>query len=139
MLQKKLIGLTTTIPVEIIFASKYIPCDLNNLFITDEDPLHYVEMAEKDGFPRSICNWVKGIYGVIVEKKIETVITVMEGDCSNTRALAEVLTYKGIRVIPFSYPYDRDRKALRREIEKLMHELSVEKKELAEVEKDVEQ
>jgi benzoyl-CoA reductase/2-hydroxyglutaryl-CoA dehydratase subunit BcrC/BadD/HgdB len=86
-----------------------------------------------------MCNWIKGIYGVIVEEGIETVITVMEGDCSNTQALAEILTYKGIKVIPFSYPYDRDRNVLKREIEKLKRELHVEKDELIEVEKGIEQ
>jgi benzoyl-CoA reductase/2-hydroxyglutaryl-CoA dehydratase subunit BcrC/BadD/HgdB len=139
MTRKKIVGFTTTIPVEIIFAGGFIPCDLNNIFITDKNPMHFIERAEKDGFPKSMCNWIKGIYGVIMEEGIETVITVMEGDCSNTQALAEILTYKGIKVIPFSYPYDRDRKVLKREIEKLEHELSVEKKVLIEVEKGIEQ
>jgi benzoyl-CoA reductase/2-hydroxyglutaryl-CoA dehydratase subunit BcrC/BadD/HgdB len=139
MTQKNIIGFTTTVPVEIIFAGRFIPCDLNNIFITDKNPMHFIERAEKDGFPKSMCNWIKGIYGVIIEEGIDTVITVMEGDCSNTQALAEILTYKGIRVIPFSYPYDRDGKVLKREIEKLKHELSVEKKELIEVQKGIEQ
>ena len=43
-----------------------------------------------------MCNWIKGLYGVIRESDIDTVITVMEGDCSNTRALAEILSYKGV-------------------------------------------
>ncbi|MCX5807332.1 MAG: 2-hydroxyacyl-CoA dehydratase [Proteobacteria bacterium] len=139
MTKKNTIGFTTTIPVEIIFAGGFIPCDLNNVFITGENPIYYIERAEKDGFPKSMCNWIKGIYGVIMEEGIETVITVMEGDCSNTQALAEILTYKGIKVIPFSYPYDRDGKALKREIEKLKHELSVEKKELVRIEKGIRQ
>jgi benzoyl-CoA reductase/2-hydroxyglutaryl-CoA dehydratase subunit BcrC/BadD/HgdB len=139
MTQNKIVGFTTTIPVEIIFAGKFIPCDLNNIFITDKNPIHFIEIAEKDGFPKSMCNWIKGIYGVIIEEGIETVITVMEGDCSNTQALAEILTYKGIRVIPFSYPYDRDKKVLKREIDKLKHELSVEKEDLIDVEKDMEE
>lgn len=138
MIKKKLIGFTTTIPVEIVFAGKFIPCDLNNVFITDKNPMHYIERAEKDGFPKSMCNWVKGIYGVVVEEGIDTVITVMEGDCSNTQALAEILKYKGIRVIPFSYPYDRDRNVLKRGIRKLMGELSVKKVDLIEVEKGIE-
>jgi benzoyl-CoA reductase/2-hydroxyglutaryl-CoA dehydratase subunit BcrC/BadD/HgdB len=139
MTKKDTIGFTTTIPVEIIFAGGFTPCDLNNIFITDQNPMHFIERAEKDGFPKSMCNWIKGIYGVIMEEGIETVITVMEGDCSNTQSLAEILTYKGTKVIPFSYPYDRDGKVLKREIEKLKHELSVEKKELAHVEKEIRQ
>jgi benzoyl-CoA reductase/2-hydroxyglutaryl-CoA dehydratase subunit BcrC/BadD/HgdB len=134
MNQEKLIGFTTTIPVEVLFAGRFIPCDLNNLFITDDNPMRFIERAEKDGFPKSMCNWVKGIYGVIAEEGIKTVIAVMEGDCSNTQALAEILTYRGLKVIPFSYPYDRDRKVLKREIEKLKGELSVENDALHEVE-----
>lgn len=132
------IGFTTTIPVEVIFAGGYIPCDLNNIFITDPDPMRYIERAERDGFPKSMCNWIKGIYGVVMERAVDPVITVMEGDCSNTQALAEILRYKGIRTIPFSYPYDRDKSVLAREIEKLMIELGVEGEALAGVEKEIE-
>ena len=132
------IGFTTTIPVEVIFAAGCTPCDLNNIFITDPDPMRYIERAERDGFPKGMCNWVKGIYGVVMEKAVDAVITVMEGDCSNTQALAEILRYRGIRTIPFSYPYDRDKKVLTREIEKLMAELAVEEEALARVEKEIE-
>lgn len=132
------IGFTTTIPVEVIFAGGYTPCDLNNIFITDPDPMRYIERAERDGFPKSMCNWIKGIYGAVMEKAVDAVITVMEGDCSNTQALAEILRYKGIKTIPFSYPYDRDKEALAREIEKLMVELAVERDALARVEEEIE-
>jgi benzoyl-CoA reductase/2-hydroxyglutaryl-CoA dehydratase subunit BcrC/BadD/HgdB len=135
--QERLIGFTTTIPVEVLFAGGYTPCDLNNVFISDDSPMRFIERAEKDGFPKSMCNWVKGIYGVIAEEGINTVIAVMEGDCSNTQALAEILTYRGVRVIPFSYPYDRDKKVLKREIDKLKKELSVENDAIHQVEKGI--
>ena len=112
------VGFTTTIPLEILFAGGAQPCDLNNIFVSHEDPLHYIALAEKDGFPKSMCNWIKGLYGVVRESRIETVVTVLEGDCSNTRALAEILTYKGVRTIPFSFPYERDREDLARQIAK---------------------
>lgn len=134
---KGIIGFTTTIPVELIFAAGYMPCDLNNIFIVDENPARFIERAETDGFPKSMCNWVKGIYGVVMENHIDTVITVMEGDCSNTQALAEILRYRGIRTIPFSFPYDRDREVLAREIGKLMKELEVGRQTLADVEKEI--
>jgi len=134
---KGIIGFTTTIPVELIFAAGYVPCDLNNIFIVDENPARFIERAEMDGFPKSMCNWVKGIYGVVMENHIDTVITVMEGDCSNTQALAEILRYRGIRTIPFSFPYDRDREVLAREIGKLMKELEVDNQTLADVEKEI--
>ncbi|MCX5799265.1 MAG: 2-hydroxyacyl-CoA dehydratase [Proteobacteria bacterium] len=134
----QIVGFTTTIPVEVVFAGGYVPCDLNNIFIMDENPLRFIERAERDGFPKSMCNWVKGIYGVVMEKNISRVITVMEGDCSNTQALAEILRYKGIQTIPFSYPYDRDREVLKREIEKLIDHLSVDKAKLSPVEERIE-
>jgi benzoyl-CoA reductase/2-hydroxyglutaryl-CoA dehydratase subunit BcrC/BadD/HgdB len=136
---KGVVGFTTTIPVEVLFAGGYVPCDLNNIFISDDNPMQYLEKAEKDGFPKSMCNWIKGIYGVVVKKKIDTVITVMQGDCSNTQALAEILRYKGIRTIPFSYPFDRDRHVLEREIDKLMSAFSVKPGRLAQVDKEVEE
>lgn len=131
------VGFTTTIPVEIIFASGFKPCDLNNIFITDENPMQYLEKAERDGFPKSMCNWIKGIYGVVMKKKIDAVVTVMEGDCSNTQALAEILQYKGIRTVPFSFPFDRDKEVLLREIEKLKSAFSVDDEELNIVEKEI--
>ena len=134
---KGIIGFTTTIPVELIFAAGYTPCDLNNVFIADENPTRFIDRAEADGFPKSMCNWVKGIYGVAMENRVDAVITVMEGDCSNTQALAEILRYRGIRTIPFSFPYDRDREVLAREIDKLMKELGVDRQMLAGVEKDI--
>jgi len=135
--EKGIIGFTTTIPVELVFAAGYTPRDLNNIFITDENPTRFIERAEKDGFPKSMCNWVKGIYGVIMENRIDAVITVMEGDCSNTQALAEILRYRGIRTIPFSFPYDRDRQVLSREIDKLMKELGTDSQMLMNVETEM--
>jgi len=132
-----IIGFTTTIPVEVIFAGGYTPCDLNNIFVTDDNPMQYLEKAEKDGFPKSMCNWIKGIYGVVMKKPVDAVITVMEGDCSNTQALAEILRYKGVRTIPFSYPFDRDREVLQREIEKLKIGFSVKEDRLNMVEKEM--
>ncbi len=131
------VGFTTTIPVEILFAAGRIPCDLNNVFVTDPEPTHFIEIAERDGFPRNMCNWIKGIYGVVAERGIDTVVTVLEGDCSNTRALDEILRYKGVQTIPFSYPWDRDRETLRREIRKFQQACGASDSRLAEVDAGV--
>ncbi|MFC1852456.1 2-hydroxyacyl-CoA dehydratase family protein [candidate division CSSED10-310 bacterium] len=118
---KTKIGLTTSIPIEIIFAADCIPIDLNNVFITDQDPERYIAIAEQAGYPRNMCNWIKGIYGVCRSNPdIEVVVSVVRGDCSNAQALMETLTYEGVHVIPFAYPYDRDRLSLKREIDKFM-------------------
>ena len=130
---KGVVGFTTTIPVEVIFAAGLRPCDLNNVFVTHTDPMHYIALAERDGFPRNMCGWIKGIYGVVVESKVDSVITVLEGDCSNTRALAEVLAYRGVATVAFSFPYDRRRESLEREMGRLMDAFDVDAGGVAEV------
>ncbi|MDP4178409.1 MAG: 2-hydroxyacyl-CoA dehydratase, partial [Bacillota bacterium] len=49
----KKIGLTTTVPIEVLLAAGYKPVDLNNIFIASSDYFKYIDMAERDGFPKS--------------------------------------------------------------------------------------
>ncbi|MBU3091835.1 2-hydroxyacyl-CoA dehydratase [Clostridium sp. CM028] len=116
----KKIGLTTTVPVEVLIAAGYTPVDLNNVFITSKDYLKYIDIAEKDGFPKSLCTWIKGIYGACLANGIKEIIGVVEGDCSNTKALIEVLTLKGIKVYPFSFPHSHKLDDVEHEINKFM-------------------
>jgi benzoyl-CoA reductase/2-hydroxyglutaryl-CoA dehydratase subunit BcrC/BadD/HgdB len=113
------IGLTTTIPVEAIYAAGHVPVDLNNIFISDPDRRSFVERAETAGFPASTCGWIKGIYAAAHRAGVDAVVGVMSGDCSNTHALLEVWEYEGLRTIPFAYPYDRSPEALSAEIDRL--------------------
>lgn len=114
-------GITTTVPVEIIYAAGWVPVDLNNVFITDENPRSLVEEAEMAGYPRNLCAWIKGIYSTTLKNSdIRHIIAVTQGDCSNTHALMETLQLAGINVIPFAFPYDRDYDLLRLQIEKMM-------------------
>lgn len=101
----KKIGFTTTIPVEVIFASKNIPVDLNNVFITAKSPYKYIEYAEESGIPRNTCNWIKGIYTSVLKNAADEVVAVNQGDCSNTHALIELFESFNIKVHIFSYPY----------------------------------
>ena len=119
----KRIGMTTTIPVEAVFAAGCVPVDLNNVFITDPDPSRLVTEAEYEGYPRSACGWIKGIYSVAKTGGVDAVIAVVEGDCSQTQAMVETLEEQGMDVIPFSYPYGRDRDVLRLQISKLIERL----------------
>ncbi|KNY27275.1 2-hydroxyacyl-CoA dehydratase family protein [Pseudobacteroides cellulosolvens] len=122
----KKIGFTTSIPVEIIFAAGMIPVDLNNVFITAESPQRNIENAENAGFPRNTCAWIKGIYsGVVNCEDIDTIIGVVEGDCSNAKALMEVLELKGITAIPFAYPSSDTVEKLGLEIRKLCEYFNV--------------
>ncbi|MFZ5648049.1 MAG: 2-hydroxyacyl-CoA dehydratase family protein [Bacillota bacterium] len=123
MTVKRKIGITTTVPSEIIYAAGYIPVDLNNVFITDPDPCRLVDQAELAGYPRNVCAWIKGIYSTALNHGIDTVVAVTQGDCSNTHALMETLELSGIDIIPFAYPFDRDRDLLGLQIEKLMDRL----------------
>ncbi|MDF9409794.1 2-hydroxyacyl-CoA dehydratase [Pelotomaculum isophthalicicum JI] len=115
------VGLTTTVPVEVIYAAGWVPVDLNNLFITGENPQALVEEAELAGYPRNLCAWIKGIYSTVLKQRdISTVIAVTQGDCSNTHALMETLQLAGVEIVPFAFPYDRDADLLRLQIEKMM-------------------
>jgi benzoyl-CoA reductase/2-hydroxyglutaryl-CoA dehydratase subunit BcrC/BadD/HgdB len=115
------VGITTTVPVEVVYAAGWVPVDLNNVFITDESPATLVEEAELAGYPRNLCAWIKGIYSTVLKHQdIRTLIAVTQGDCSNTHALMETLQMAGVEVIPFAYPYDRDADLLTLSIEKLI-------------------
>lgn len=116
----KKIGLTTTVPVEVLIAAGYTPVDLNNIFIISDNYMKYIDMAEKDGFPKSLCAWIKGIYGACIDNNITEIVGVIEGDCSNTKALIEVLELKGIKVYPFSFPHSHKLYDVEREIRKFM-------------------
>ncbi len=94
-------------PVEIIFAAGRKPVDLNNIFVADANANALVAYAEARGFPQSACAWTKGLYGAIHSRGIKEVVGVIEGDCSNTYALCEILESEGITVYPFGYPASR--------------------------------
>lgn len=102
------IGITTTIPVEVLFAAGLVAVDLNNLFVTAPDPLAMVARAEQAGFPRTCCCWTKGLYGAVRQHGIRRIIGVTQGDCSNTHALMEVLRFEGIECIEFDFPHHPD-------------------------------
>jgi benzoyl-CoA reductase/2-hydroxyglutaryl-CoA dehydratase subunit BcrC/BadD/HgdB len=107
------VGITSTVPVEILLAAGLTPVDLNNRFITHPDPAALVERAEGLGLPRTLCAWIKGIYAWTLDNpQVDTILAVTQGDCSNTHALMELLALNGRRVLAFDYPHGRDRAAL---------------------------
>ncbi len=116
----KKVGFTTTIPIEILLPAGCQPVDLNNLFITDSQRNGLIEKAETEGFPRNICGWIKGIYSTALKAGIKEVIAVTQGDCSYTHALIELFQMLAIKVVPFAYPYDRNRELLSVQIKSLM-------------------
>jgi benzoyl-CoA reductase/2-hydroxyglutaryl-CoA dehydratase subunit BcrC/BadD/HgdB len=105
--------------MEVLFAAGRIPLDLNNVFVTSEDPAAMVESAERSGFPRAMCAWVKGVYAAARQRDVRTVVAVIQGDCSNTHALMEILESEGVRVVDFAFPYRRDRALLHAQLLRL--------------------
>ncbi|MDO8745627.1 MAG: 2-hydroxyacyl-CoA dehydratase, partial [Candidatus Brocadiaceae bacterium] len=69
----RIIGITSTIPIEIVFAAGYIPIDLNNIFVCDPSSYKMVEDAESSGLPRNTCAWIKGIYSAVMKYRIKKV------------------------------------------------------------------
>lgn len=126
----KKVGITTTVPSEILFAAGVVPVDMNNLFITAENYDAYIERAERDGFPKSMCAWIKGIYGAVLDHEMDTLIGVVEGDCSNTKVLLEVLERKGVKMIPFGFPHGKEMASMEHQLETLRSEMGVSKEEV---------
>jgi benzoyl-CoA reductase/2-hydroxyglutaryl-CoA dehydratase subunit BcrC/BadD/HgdB len=106
--RERLVGITTTVPIEVILAAGLVPVDLNNLFVTSPRRSELAEAAERAGFPRTCCCWTKGIYGAVHDAAIPLVVGVSRGDCSNAEALLEVLRHEGIRCVTFDYPRRRE-------------------------------
>lgn len=120
----KLLGMTTSIPVEVALAAGLTPVDLNNKFISHPQAHELIRAAEETGLPRTLCAWIKGMYAwCLRHPELETIVAVTQGDCSNTHALAELLSHHGRRVISFEYPHQRDAAALADQIQRLARAL----------------
>lgn len=118
------VGITTTVPVETIFAAGLTPLDLNNLFVSHPERQRLIDHAMEQGFPQNTCAWIKGIFGaVIAGGGPRRVVGVVRGDCSGTEVLLEALEARGVEVIPFSYPYPPRRDDMQRELGRLCSRL----------------
>jgi benzoyl-CoA reductase/2-hydroxyglutaryl-CoA dehydratase subunit BcrC/BadD/HgdB len=115
----KRIGITTTVPVEVLLAAGCQPVDLNNVLVADPEPIRLIAIAERAGFPMNSCAWIKGLYGVCLDSGIRDVICVTTGDCSNTIMLMETLKLKGLNAMPFAFPGRPDPDAMKQALEGL--------------------
>lgn len=120
----KKIAFTTSLPVEVILAAGHIPIDLNNVFIT-MDSAAKISRAELMGFPRTICSWIKGNYIAALECTPDEVIGVVQGDCSNTHSILDLLEDDGISVYHFSFPPHRSYEAMNAQIQALEEHFEV--------------
>lgn len=122
--KERQVGLTTTIPVEAVFAAGLIPVDLNNLFVSRRSRNVLIDSALEEGFPQSSCAWLKGIFGAVVaDGGPARVVGVVRGDCNGTEVLLEALEIRGIEIIPFSYPLPPSREEMHRELERFCREM----------------
>ena len=95
---ERTVGITTTVPVEAIFAAGLRPLDLNNIFITSGIAPRLVEEAEQSGFPRNSCSWNKGLFSTARRLGLKRVAAVVQGDCANTHALVEMLRADSVEI-----------------------------------------
>jgi len=117
----------------VILAAGDVPVDLNNVFISDPEPSRFIRYAEDAGYPRNICGWIKGIFGLVIRTRcVDAVIALTQGDCSCTLALIETLIVHGTPVIPFEYPFSRDADLLRLQVDKLASRLGTRTEEARE-------
>ncbi len=118
------VGITTTVPVEVLLSAGCRPVDLNNLFVSDPDPPGLLERALEEGFPQNSCAWLKGIFGAVMKGGGPSrILGVVRGDCSGTELLLEAFASRGLDVIPFTYPYPPSRHDMKREILRLCDRL----------------
>lgn len=127
----KRIGFTTTLPVEVLLAAGHIPIDLNNIFLS-RDSEQLIHEAELKGFPRSLCSWIKGNYSAALSSDLDEVIGIVQGDCSNSNSLLEMIAEEGIAIYKFSFPAQPDYGAMDAEISRLEEHLGVSRKQTLE-------
>ena len=135
---QKRIGFTTTLPVEVILAAGHIPIDINNNFITSE-AFEYIRQAEMKGYPRTVCSWIKGNFEAALNSQLDELIGIVQGDCSNTHSLLDMLSEEGIHVSHFSYPLDKTYANMDIEIKKLEDHFEVDRSQVNKVKQRLDQ
>jgi benzoyl-CoA reductase/2-hydroxyglutaryl-CoA dehydratase subunit BcrC/BadD/HgdB len=118
LVKTKRIGFTTSLPVEVLIAAGHVPIDLNNIFLT-QDSAQHIHAAELTGFPRSLCSWIKGNFSAALCSDLDEVIGIVQGDCSNSNSLLEMISEAGIPIYKFSFPPQKSYSALDAEISRM--------------------
>lgn len=118
-------GITSSIPIEVPLAAGRRVLDLNNRFVLASQAGQYVRRAETEGYPRTCCAWIRGLYGLIRTAGVRRVIFVTGGDCSNTHAMMETLEDELEELHTFSYPTSRDPAELSSEIDRFCRAFGV--------------
>lgn len=116
---KLLTGLSSTLPIEVIYAAGRFPVDLNNIFITSKNTDEILKSAH-NMLSRTICAWTLGVLTEAVSLKLPECVIVTEGDCAHTIPMLAILRDNGISTIPFEFPIDREFSKIKAEILKLI-------------------
>ncbi len=116
---KKLVGISSTVPVEVIYSAGSVALDLNNVFITSPRSEELLKKSSELA-PRAVCSWTRGILAAAVALKIKNAVIVTEGDCAHTIPITDILNYRGISAFAFEYPLDHDINRLKSEIDRFI-------------------
>jgi benzoyl-CoA reductase/2-hydroxyglutaryl-CoA dehydratase subunit BcrC/BadD/HgdB len=127
-MKTKRIGFTTSLPVEVLYAAGHVPVDLNNIFLSQDSAKH-IHDAELRGFPRSLCSWIKGNFSAALSSDLDEVVGIVQGDCSNSNSLLEMIAEESMPIWRFSYPPEREYKAMDREISLMEQHYGVSRKQ----------
>ncbi len=112
---EKLVGISSTVPIEVIYSAGLIPVDLNNIFIASRSPDELLKLSSGLA-PRAVCCWTRGVMAAAVFLKLKNAVIVTEGDCAHTIPISDILAYHNIKIFSFEYPLNGDRKRLENEI-----------------------
>ncbi|MBW6513993.1 MAG: 2-hydroxyacyl-CoA dehydratase [Candidatus Syntrophosphaera sp.] len=137
-MKNKRIGFTTSFPVEVVFAAGHIPIDLNNIFMEGDSPEH-IRNAELKGFPRTVCSWIKGNFAAALSARLDEVVGIVQGDCSNGASLTAMLAEEGLPVWHFSFPQEREYALLDAEVRRLEEHYEVSRDEVLRVKRRLDQ
>lgn len=121
----KKIAISTTLPLEILLNTGHQIVDLNNRFVLSPKAPDWLQAAERSGFPKSLCAWIKGLHGACLAEQPDLFVAVTEGDCSNTKGLNGILAHRGIKVLNFGYPQENTLEQVEKALRKFAETLEV--------------
>jgi predicted CoA-substrate-specific enzyme activase len=116
---KKLVGISSTVPIEVIYSGGFVALDLNNIFISSPSPLELLKKSTEFA-PRAVCSWTRGVLAAAVFLKLKNAVIVTEGDCAHTIPITDILAYRNMNVFSFEYPLNHDFNRLKNEIDRFI-------------------
>ena len=112
---RNLVGISSSVPIEVLYAADKTVIDLNNIFITSPKNQEILKNSS-DFAPATVCSWTRGVLASAILLKIPQCVVVTQGDCAHTIPMLDVLSANGVRTVAFEYPIDNDFDKLKNEI-----------------------